>query len=51
VLWTTPAAQRYVVGVVEPGARLVRDDTSNRSDVLPYRGGHHDRTDGATWAA
>lgn len=35
VLWTTPQAQRYVVDIAGPGARLVRDDTAKRFDVLP----------------
>jgi uncharacterized protein YcbX len=35
VLWTTPQAQRYVVDLVGPGARLVCDNTANRFDVLP----------------
>lgn len=34
-LWTKPEVRERVVHIVGPGARLVRDDTSNRFDVLP----------------
>ena len=33
--WTDPDARRLVADIVGPGARLVRDDTSRRFDVLP----------------
>lgn len=35
LLWTTPEVRDDVVNIVGPGARLVRDDTSDRFDVLP----------------
>ena len=35
VLWTEPEPLRKVVEIVGPGARLVRDDTALRFDVLP----------------
>jgi MOSC domain-containing protein len=34
-LWIKPEVRERVVNIVEPGARLVRDDTSDRFDVLP----------------
>lgn len=35
VPWTESGARRPVVDIVGPGARLVRDDTADRFDVLP----------------
>lgn len=35
MLWTKPEVQHTIVAIVGPGARLVRDDSSNRFDVLP----------------
>jgi uncharacterized protein len=35
VLWSDPKVRKYVVGVVGPGARLVRDESIDRFDVLP----------------
>ena len=35
LLWTKPEVHDEVVKIVGPGARLVRDDTSDRFDVLP----------------
>ncbi len=35
LLWTQPEVREQVVEIVGPGARLVRDDTSDRFDVLP----------------
>jgi len=35
LLWTKPEARDEVVKIVGPGARLVRDDSNNRFDVLP----------------
>lgn len=35
VPWTDPDARRLVADIVGPGARLVRDDTRRRFDVLP----------------
>jgi uncharacterized protein YcbX len=35
VLWTKPEVRNHVVQIAGPGAQLVRDDTSNRFDVLP----------------
>jgi len=35
VLWTRPEVRNDIVEVVGADARLVRDDTSNRFDVLP----------------
>jgi uncharacterized protein YcbX len=34
-LWTDPQASRQVRDIVGPGARLVRDETADRFDVLP----------------
>lgn len=34
-LWTEPEVRQAVVDIVGPGARLVRDDTADRFDVLP----------------
>lgn len=33
--WTEPRVLQEVVDIVGPGARLVRDDSANRFDVLP----------------
>jgi uncharacterized protein len=33
--WTDPQVLRKVVGIVGPGAQLVRDDTAERFDILP----------------
>ena len=33
--WSDPEARRRVVDIAGPGARLVRDDTADRFDVLP----------------
>ena len=35
LLWTKPDVRDDIVKIVGPGARLVRDDTSDRFDVLP----------------
>ena len=35
LLWTTPEVRHNIVDIVGPGARLVRDDSSDRFDVLP----------------
>jgi uncharacterized protein YcbX len=35
VLWGDPTVNKDVVGIVGPGARLVRDDSNGRFDVLP----------------
>ena len=35
VLWSDPKVRKDVVDIVGPGARLVRDDSSDRFDVLP----------------
>lgn len=35
LLWTEPEAREKVVNIVGPGARLVRDESSDRFDVLP----------------
>ncbi len=35
LLWTKPEVREQVEEIVGPGARLVRDDTSDRFDVLP----------------
>jgi len=34
-LWTEPEVREQVVNIVGPGARLVRDDSRDRFDVLP----------------
>jgi uncharacterized protein YcbX len=34
-LWTDPEVREQVATIAGPGARLVRDDTSDRFDVLP----------------
>jgi uncharacterized protein YcbX len=34
-LWTKPEVREKVVNIVGPGARLVRDESSDRFDVLP----------------
>jgi uncharacterized protein len=33
--WDDPEGRRHVIDIVGPGARLVRDDTAGRFDVLP----------------
>lgn len=35
LLWSDPKVRKDVVGIVGPGARLVRDESSDRFDVLP----------------
>ena len=35
VLWSDPKVRKDVVGIVGPGARLVRDESIDRFDVLP----------------
>lgn len=35
LLWTRPEVRERLAEIVGPGARLVRDDTSDRFDVLP----------------
>ncbi|MDH4154174.1 MAG: MOSC N-terminal beta barrel domain-containing protein [Nitrospira sp.] len=35
LLWNDPKARKDVVDIVGPGAKLVRDDSSDRFDVLP----------------
>jgi uncharacterized protein YcbX len=35
LLWSDPKIRKDVVDIVGPGARLVRDDSSDRFDVLP----------------
>ncbi|MDE3118238.1 MAG: MOSC N-terminal beta barrel domain-containing protein [Nitrospirota bacterium] len=35
LLWTKPEVRRDIVDIVGPGARLVRDDSGDRFDVLP----------------
>lgn len=35
LLWTKPEVREKVVNIVGPGARLVRDESSDRFDVLP----------------
>ena len=35
VLWSDPKVRKDVVEIVGPGARLVRDESSDRFDVLP----------------
>jgi len=35
MLWTTPDVREDIAKIVGPDARLVRDDTSDRFDVLP----------------
>jgi len=35
LLWSDPKARKDVVDIVGPGARLVRDESINRFDVLP----------------
>lgn len=35
LLWTDPEVREDMVNIVGPGARLVRDDTGDRFDVLP----------------
>jgi len=35
LLWSNPKVRKDVVDIVGPGARLVRDDTIDRFDVLP----------------
>ena len=35
LLWSDPKVRKNVVDIVGPGARLVRDDSSDRFDVLP----------------
>ena len=35
LLWSDPKVRRDVEYIVGPGARLVRDDSSDRFDVLP----------------
>jgi uncharacterized protein YcbX len=35
LLWSDPSVRKDVVDIVGPGARLVRDESSDRFDVLP----------------
>ncbi len=35
LLWSDPKVRQHVVDIVGPGARLVRDESSDRFDVLP----------------
>jgi MOSC domain-containing protein len=35
LLWSAPESERKVADIVGPGARLVRDDSADRFDVLP----------------
>ena len=35
LLWTDPRVLKHMVDIIGPGARLVRDETADRFDVLP----------------